>query len=96
MSFFVRGRHSVMWPTALPPWTPESVVDKMLYRFKNHLRLNLTYMILHAGKGIARRSSRASAMSDGDSTVDGRETQPELVNEPLNLGNERSGQERIL
>ena len=96
MSFFVRGRHSVMWPTALPPWTPESVVDKMLYRFKNHLRLNLTYMILHAGKGIARRSSWASAMSDGDSTVDGRETQPELVNEPLNLGNERGGQERIL
>ena len=35
-------------------------------------------------------------MSDGDSTVDGREMQPELVNEPLNLGNERGGQKRIL
>ena len=37
-SFEMRGRHSSVWPAALPPWTPEVVLDKMVESFRTRLR----------------------------------------------------------
>ncbi|ETW80017.1 hypothetical protein HETIRDRAFT_453022 [Heterobasidion irregulare TC 32-1] len=37
-SFEMRGRHSSVWPAALPPWTPEVALDEMVESLRTRLR----------------------------------------------------------
>jgi hypothetical protein len=54
-SFRVHDHHSIMSPTALPVWLPGHILQRMVDRFRDHLRDELAVMFEETKRKARRR-----------------------------------------
>ena len=60
----VRGRHSTVWPTELPPWTPLPIMKMMVERYRGLVRDALEKMMRAAVAPSLHTPDPSSSMSD--------------------------------
>ena len=60
----VRGCHSTVWPTELPPWTPLPIMKMMVKRYRGLVRDALEKMMRAAVASSLHTPKPSSSMSD--------------------------------
>src|SRR6266550_3114013 len=71
----VRGYHSTIYPVILPDWLPPEIVNQMLHRFRQYLRLHLARLATDSNvkkrEQPRGRQSNASGISNASSANEG-------------------------